>query len=299
MPFTHLKQLAEDSYKLNPIDSRCSFFIRPGRPIILRFNNIMIPGVASSAIRNYLKKYLPHLINKDVRVGAGTYQVELNEADALSLMQKLEAEALLSESTTSPPLKKKRTESLTPTTVDPSSFRNIGNTVVIALEMMRTDSIALREYENLSASKKIQLISERIEVICKQLSRQFPNDLWIIGWREYGITEAQSRFISEETLAYFKESMLRLTTTYPNLAILAGTVAVKRHFAHAKYQERLPKILEEYANLDELRANEGDASSIRRQKEGILELEKQRTATHSTSGVDVISNSCYAHKLVV
>lgn len=293
MTFSILKQLAKDSYKANPIDSRCALSVLHGKPVILRFNNTMIPGVASSTIRNYLKKYLPHLINKEVRVGDGTYQVALNEADALNLMQQLKAEELLSESTTSPPLKKTRIESSSSTTVESIPFRDIGKTVVISLEMMRTDGIALRAFENLSAQEKIQLISKRIEIICNQLRLQFPNDLWIIGWREYGITEAQSRFISEDTLNYFKESMLCLTTSYPNLAILAGTVAVKRHFDHEKYQEKLPKILEEYANLDDLRAHEGSASSIRRQKDGVLELERQRSATRSTNGVDVISNTTY------
>lgn len=301
--FEKFKEIVESDYRLNRRNSNCFFSVLHSNPVTLRFSNTMTPDVGSSAIAAYLKQYLPHLVFKTTKTEAGTYTINLNEDEAATLLEKLKAGApdlaikssitpLLATSTEPSTGNTTATTSVSSTST-PSSVADVGKIVVVSLDL--ASYLRIRSnFNELTAREKIQLISEHIESVCQELKRQSPDAMWIIGWREYGITEKASRFISHETLSYFQENMLRLTKEHPNLAILSGTVAVKRHFDHLKYQARLPKMLEEYNRLDGLRDSEGrEGSSIRRHKDNILKLEAIKTARQETDGVDVVSNTAY------
>src|SRR5262245_40027671 len=102
---------------------------------------------------------------------------------------------------------------------------------VVALDINRSDD-AFDEYEKLSGEEKIKYVEKRIKDICEQLKDKEPDAMWVVTWREYGITEGgpESRSISNELKKQFKAAMLDLTRAYPNLTILAGTVSTQKHF---------------------------------------------------------------------
>ena len=55
-----------------------------------------------------------------------------------------------------------------------------------------------KPYTKLSVDQKIALFSERIKAICEQLKDKEQTANWIVMWREYAITNTNSKFIANK-----------------------------------------------------------------------------------------------------
>lgn len=109
----------------------------------------------------------------------------------------------------------------------------------------------------------------------------------IIGWREYGLTESKSKFVSVAQKNELKKTMLSLTAQYPNLIIIAGTVAVKKHFKQLSV-ELQKSIQSDYASIKNQHSLTSD-----REIEFNLHKASWIKERASDDGVHIIRNSCF------
>lgn len=130
-----------------------------------------------------------------------------------------------------------------------------GKIAVVALEINKNDKEGYKNYESLPAKKQIQIIQERIHILCKELQEKEPDSMWIIAWREYGITDGKSRSLSFEDKELLKQAMLELTTRYPNLVILTGPVATHKPVEMSKLKD-VEKIYQEEPFVQIIRKQE-------------------------------------------
>ncbi|MDR3490642.1 MAG: hypothetical protein P4M12_01200 [Gammaproteobacteria bacterium] len=98
-------------------------------------------------------------------------------------------------------------------------------TLIICLDLKRRN--AYTKYESLDAVAKIKKLIARITTICDQLAQTEPQALWIITWRENGITDANSNYVSTLSKTYLKEELSKLSLQYTQLAIIGGLSSVK------------------------------------------------------------------------
>lgn len=118
-------------------------------------------------------------------------------------------------------------------------------TAIVALDINSEDP-NFESYNKKSADEKINFIANRIEKICEELNKKEPDSQWIVAWREYGITEADSKFISNESKKLLKEKMTALTEKFPKLTILSGTVATNKYVNEEKYQTKVSSLEQQY-----------------------------------------------------
>ena len=118
--------------------------------------------------------------------------------------------------------------------------------------------------KNISVSASEQFISFQsyIKKTCEELKKSEPNSVWVIGWSEYGIKHFSSRFIPNELKKIFKAYMQDLTREYPQLIIVAGTIATKKHFNKFVYKEKLEQIKEYYAENKWVQEKRGKKKEI-------------------------------------
>jgi hypothetical protein len=163
--------------------------------------------------------------------------------------------------------------------------------IVVALNIPKV----WNEYAQLNGMQKIELVKDNIVSICEELKKSNPNATWIIAWREYGITEGlEERSISSQAKNFLKDEMAALVKQYPNLRIIAGTVATrsnksvekaKEHFA--LYSDKnIVRIIAEKEKEDkdvELSSHIGRFEKILKNKD--LKLEGKP--------IQIMRNTCY------
>jgi len=158
-------------------------------------------------------------------------------------------------------------------------------------------------FNQLSATDKIALIKQRIISACEELATKAPDSMWIVTWREYGITDgADSRSVSSRVKISFKEEMIALTKHYPQLAILAGTISTAKqtkliqlktileYYQAHRWIEELEKSSSQKTKIDELKKTEQQIALHRKQIEDLLTIESSESKTNV---VTVIRNTCY------
>lgn len=101
------------------------------------------------------------------------------------------------------------------------------------------------KFDELNGIQKIEIIKNHIVNICDELKKSHPESTWIVVWREYGITEGlKERSITSNTKKLLKNEMSELVAKYPNLRIVAGTVATRSE----KTLEQTKKYVSQYTN---------------------------------------------------
>lgn len=103
---------------------------------------------------------------------------------------------------------------------------------VVALELSRNDMDKWMPYVEKSFEEQLKEMEKKIRKVCEQL-KQTDKDQWIISWKEYGLTNGfvgdhKNRYLSLEQKAELKRVMKALTSEFPKLTIISGTVATKR-----------------------------------------------------------------------
>jgi hypothetical protein len=101
--------------------------------------------------------------------------------------------------------------------------------VVVALDLHIPDinpsSYSDKFEHKLSAAEKIARFKQYIKAGCEELKKTNPNAAWIFVWREYGLTEKDSRFVSDKVKNDFLTEMRDLTSQYKQLIVIGGTMA--------------------------------------------------------------------------
>lgn len=165
--------------------------------------------------------------------------------------------------------------------------------VIVGLDIKRNDP-KYSSFKKLSSDEKIQLLIKNLRKICNNLQAKEPKAMWIIAWREFGaVTESDSRFISNKVKNQFKKEILNLTKDYPQLIVVAGAVASKKHFPTLEYKQRLDTIQKSYEEHRWIQEKEEVA--VREVSSITLELHKIDRAKRQSNmpGIDVIRNTCY------
>lgn len=161
-------------------------------------------------------------------------------------------------------------------------------TLVIALDMNIHEDNYL-DFGDLKADKKIKIIQERIDTICQKLQKSNPEDKWIFAWRDDGVSEMESDYVSTATKEHLKKAMLELTNKYPNLGIIAGTTPTRKKTTMQKAQEILPY----YSESKWIEASERKQPSVKgllkHKQEVIRAIEKNKP----NQPLDVLRNTSY------
>jgi hypothetical protein len=120
-------------------------------------------------------------------------------------------------------------------------------------------------YKLLSAKEKLALLEKSITQTCETLKQKESKDefskdsMWIISWREHGVSEADSNYATIETKALLRAMIDKLTAKYEKLTIIAGTIKTKRHIDEKKQDSILKNIQKRYDNLDHVLTLENKA----------------------------------------
>jgi hypothetical protein len=110
-----------------------------------------------------------------------------------------------------------------------------GKIVVVAVNIPAN----WKQYNELNGDQKAEFFSHHISVLCEEeLMVSDPNATWIVVLREYAISESPTeRAITSRTKKILKDKMAALVEKYPNLRIIAGTVATRSHKSVGKAKE--------------------------------------------------------------
>ncbi len=141
---------------------------------------------------------------------------------------------------------------------------------VVALEILqRYNEDAYSSLEKESFDNQLNIFTNKIKEICKKLDEENASKPWIIAWREYGLTDGNergipNRYLSLDQKRKLKDEMSQLTKDYPQLTIIAGTVATQRPI----HPEKKPEVEQEVkTEADEQSKKQSD--KIHKLKEAI------------------------------
>jgi len=159
--------------------------------------------------------------------------------------------------------------------------------VVVALDLNAYDG-TINDFTTLPADEKIDRIKIRIQLLCEQLKEKEPNAVWLISWREYGITDSDSRSISNSSRIKLKKTMQELTKQYPNLNIIAGTVSTRKHLNTLDIDEINKRYLMSHSvsELEQKLAKPDD-------QQRLIHKNRIDTISNFNLGADVLRNTCY------
>jgi len=161
---------------------------------------------------------------------------------------------------------------------------------IVAINLRSQDDRYAR-YQQDSAIKKIHFLSQLIQRLCAELTLKAPQSMWIVGWREYGVTGANTRTITSAEKAAFKQVMLKLTQRYRQLTIIAGTVASIKSFKNYLCKKRLRQIREFYASsawISQLENNSEVGCEYEQHLKQVLSFQKMQLAR-----INVLRNTAY------
>lgn len=160
---------------------------------------------------------------------------------------------------------------------------------IIALNMNNMD-LRFIDFSHLSAEEKIVQIENRIRYICNELKTKEPHTMWLVVWREYGIT-AGNRAISTNIKHLFKKTMQQLIQEFhPNLTIIAGTVLSKKNVNDINKLEKLKKYYTEISWIKEIENKSRYIEECIDIEEKIIYSLKQEMLN---SGIVALRNTCY------
>lgn len=164
------------------------------------------------------------------------------------------------------------------------------NIAFVAIDIIRDGGPEFKAYSALTSAEKTNKIEAAIIKICEQLKEDErqgklqPNSMWIIAWREYGITKGRGdRFIDPKTKKNINQILEKLTVDYPQLTIIAGTLQTRK-FVDPK--KRAPLIEENYKALL-------DKFSNIESKNAQSEFNTAKTNVGNNQPLDMIRNSCF------
>lgn len=159
--------------------------------------------------------------------------------------------------------------------------------VVIALDLSFSDDQFVH-YNQLSTMEKINELSVKIKYLCTTLSKIYPQDAWIITWREYGITSSASRYITPTDKTYLKEKMIELTKSYEQLTIIAGSVATVKQYDQ-NFETKIQQA-RNYFTTFPLSSNDKVINDWH-----ILQIEniREKIKNNELTSLNVLRNTCY------
>lgn len=166
------------------------------------------------------------------------------------------------------------------------------NRIAIVCLDLNESHLKFNDYNGLSAVAKIKKIAEHIRLCCIQLLETHQSAMWIVALREHAITDANSKFISVKDKKFLKSVMLEITSEFPNLTIIAGTVITKKHFSGDVLQNKLANIqlsYDEQKGIDE----EEKTGGIERDYQISLHRNKVLEVDIQDKGVDVLRHTTY------
>ena len=109
---------------------------------------------------------------------------------------------------------------------------------IIALDLLNDDLLSEDYLESLAESKLDHLIKKINQVmieVAKDKNKKIDDKIFIV-WREHGITNCTNRNLTIEFKKLFKKRLSDITSKYPNLAIIAGTIATVKNITLEKIQ---------------------------------------------------------------
>lgn len=169
------------------------------------------------------------------------------------------------------------------------------------------------EYDKLSPEEKIAKICSLVSLKMEEFNDKRDDAMKIFVCHEYAITDHDSRFCNNDARKILKERMLSLTSKYPNLCIIPGTIASKKHFKKInieKFAATSKKTEEAYENAlainsifretwvknNRIKYKKTQQKLIYDSKKKFPELDDEyrlwREETQKPE-IDIIRNSCY------
>ena len=165
---------------------------------------------------------------------------------------------------------------------------------VVALDISKLEQEFSQQYMEMPPEKKLALIKARILKICEELKQKESNSKWVIVWREYGITGANksNSVVSDEFKKIFKKEMIGITSQFPNLTIIAGSIAHEKEIK----KEKLLKVKNYYREHDALILQEErlppttSGQQFKHHESRIDELNEER---NDSNKYYTLRNTCY------
>jgi len=162
---------------------------------------------------------------------------------------------------------------------------------LVALNMNK-NADTFEDFDKLPAEEKVLLIKQRIKDICADLQKAEPDSMWLVSWREFGITDkGESKALPRSVKKMLQKEMQELTRQYPQLTIIAGTLST---LSHSTDPDKLNRIKNYYDNHPWVKTRE---SSKLKDKHILNEQAKVGKALESEAisreGFDAIRNTCF------
>lgn len=163
---------------------------------------------------------------------------------------------------------------------------------IITINIKRNDQVNFDKFNILPADKKILRLKLEIERICEVLKNTASDQLWIITWREYAITENEhNRALSPANKKLYKQTLHELALKYaPNLVIVAGTVATTKYVTDLSKLEQVKTYYEKHIWLKDI---EDKSTSPSPMYYDLAKVEAMLSSSPLPTGVSLIRNTCY------
>lgn len=177
---------------------------------------------------------------------------------------------------------------------------------VIRLNLFNSDK-EYKAYKKLTAEEKISRISDAILQNIEELKIKNGNtaSLKLVVWREYGISNANSKFCDIDISNKLRDKMLEITKLHSDVCIIAGTIATKKHFNNYTIKDKesikeaynhplLQKmiILEKIHNLKASKTANTVGEHVKNAND--LDLKKGVTIVKNTCNI-IYQNKTYKH----
>lgn len=171
--------------------------------------------------------------------------------------------------------------------------------IVVAVDINRQDPL-FEKFSELESDAQFQVLKDKILSVCEQLKKRHPDSKWIIAWREFGITGMtdsgeKQHAVSVDFKNRYKAMLSAIILEYPNLTIVAGTVATERTGS----SEKLERIKKSYTDLSEYHheeikttGNRDEAREFDRHMQELKDVEKQNESKDDPH-FKIIRNTCY------
>lgn len=174
-------------------------------------------------------------------------------------------------------------------------------TIIVALDLPDP------AYGMAGAKKQIDLISEKITALYKELHAKDPKAMIMIAWPENGIHEPNSKWVDISVKEYLQTKMSALTTEMPFLTVVAGSLSVIRPLMKTEHkvataEEKIKKHISRYSHefivktqAEEMKIKSDTPEQITLHKNIASKLLEPRARREETF---VVSNTSYVFQSV-